>query len=65
MVSIKQIWNSAPKAKRVILLKSLGYRPEWAKLSYDEVRKRGGAMLTKDLMRLNNLRKKIKNRRKN
>ena len=56
MKSVKNVWNYSSKQKRRELLRVLGYRSEWAKLSWDEMGKRGGGMLLNDLTRLNKIR---------
>ena len=60
MLTIKQIWDKSSESKRRELLKVLGYRGEWAKLSWNELGKRGGGMVKRDFFRLNKLRMKIK-----
>lgn len=56
MKSIKDIWNYSPKKKRRELLKVLGYKTEWANLSWSEMGRKGGGMILKDLIRLNKIR---------
>ena len=58
---MKKIWDYAPKEKRRELLKVLGYKREWAELTWDKIAKKGGGMLLNDLTRLN--KKRLKNKR--
>lgn len=51
-MGVKEVWNRSPKKKREELARVLGYRKEWAKIKYEELPKKGGGMLQRDLVRL-------------
>ena len=55
-MEIKEIWNKASIKQRSTLAKELGYKAEWGQLKYEEVGKRGGGMLLRDLTKLNQIR---------
>jgi hypothetical protein len=55
-MNIEEMWNYSPKEKKKKLLGALGYKKQWAKLSYNELGQRGGGLIQRDLTRLNNKR---------
>lgn len=52
-MGIKEIWNKSSIKQRSTLAKALGYKSEWGQLRYEEIGKRGGGMLIRDLIRVN------------
>jgi len=51
-MGIKEVWNRSPKKKRAELARTLGYRGEWANIKFQDLPKKSGGMLQKDLVRL-------------
>jgi len=52
-MGIKEIWNKSSVSQRSTLAKALGYKAEWGTLRYEEIGKRGGGMLLRDLTKVN------------
>ena len=50
--SMKKVWDHSPIEKRKQLLNTLGYKTVWANISYDQLSKRSGGMIKRDLDRL-------------
>jgi len=59
-MGIKEVWNRSPKKKRAELARALGYRAEWSTIKYEDLPKRSGGMLQKDLARLYKIRQSRK-----
>lgn len=51
-MSIKDIWNTSSKKDRAKLSKALGYKSEWVDIDFDDLPKRSGGMLQRDLNKL-------------
>ena len=60
MLTAKKIWNNSPVSKRKQLLQAMGYRKNsgFAKVKFEDLPKRSGGMVKRDIERLVEIRDK-------
>ena len=51
-MDIKEVWDKGSKKQKTRLARAMGYRGEWSAIKYDDLPKRSGGMLQRDLVRL-------------